>query len=122
MKLSRRENRGVVILDLEGKVLGGEESEILRLEIDRAIRERTPALLLNLHGVPWLNSSGLGILLSGYLRLKEQGGEVKFMRAQERVSGILTTTKLLHVLEVFDDEEKAVGSFGGRGQEPVRSP
>ncbi|RPJ44086.1 MAG: anti-sigma factor antagonist [Candidatus Latescibacterota bacterium] len=122
MKLSRRENRGVVILDLEGKVLGGEESEVLRREIDRAIRERTPALLLNLSGVPWLNSSGLGILLSGYLRLKEQGGEVKFMRAQERVSGILTTTKLLHVLEVFDDEEKAVGSFGGRGQEPVRSP
>jgi anti-sigma B factor antagonist len=120
--LVRRERGGVVILDLDGKILGGEESEALRREIDRAVREKAPALLLNLSGVPWLNSSGLGILLSGYLRLKEAGGEVKFMRAQERVRGILTTTKLLHVLEVFDDEEKALASFHRRGPEPVRSP
>ena len=120
MKLVRREVGGVVVLDLEGKILGGEESEALRREIDRAVRERTPALLLNLSGVPWLNSSGLGILLSGYLRLKENGGDVKFLKAQERVRGILTTTKLVHVLEVFDDEDLAIRSFPRRGSAPVR--
>jgi anti-sigma B factor antagonist len=115
VKLVRREVGGVVVLDLEGKILGGEESEV-----DRAVRERTPALLLNLSGVPWLNSSGLGILLSGYLRLKENGGDVKFLKAQERVRGILTTTKLVHVLEVFDDEDLAIRSFPRRGSAPVR--
>ncbi|MBM3319490.1 MAG: STAS domain-containing protein [Candidatus Eisenbacteria bacterium] len=119
MKLNRGERDGVVILDLEGKVLGGEESEVLRQAIDRAVREKTPALLLDLRGVPWLNSSGLGILLSGYLRLKEEGGELKFLRPAERVQGILATTKLIHVLEVFDDEEKAVRSFIRRGSESV---
>ncbi|MFH1679753.1 MAG: STAS domain-containing protein [Candidatus Eisenbacteria bacterium] len=120
MKLNRRERDGVVVLDIEGKILGGEESEILRLEFDRAVREKTPALLLNLQGVPWLNSSGLGVLLSGYLRLKGEGGEAKFLHPQERVRGILKTTKLIHVLEVFDDEEKAVRSFNRRGSESVQ--
>ena len=58
-----------------------------------------------------MNSSGLGILLSGYLRMKENGGAVKFINVQERVMEILVTTKLVHVLEVFDDEEKALTSF-----------
>lgn len=115
MKLDRREIRGVVVLDLEGKILGGEDSEPLRREIDRALKERTPRLLLNLAEVPWLNSSGLGVLLAGYLRIREQGGEVKFLGVQERVKGILITTKLVHVLEVFDDEQEAIDSFARNG-------
>jgi len=116
LKVSRRERGGVVLLDLEGKVLGGEESDCLREEMERVIRERTPRLILNLSGVPWLNSSGLGILLSGYLRLKEMGGVVKFIGMQERVRGILTTTKLIQVLEVLDDEAEAIASFAGGGR------
>ncbi|MFH1278750.1 MAG: STAS domain-containing protein [Candidatus Eisenbacteria bacterium] len=111
MNLKRREERGVVILDLEGKILGGEDSEALRREFERAIGARTPRVLVNLAEVPWLNSSGLGVLLSGYLRLLEKGGTVKFVNVQERVRGILITTKLVHVLEVFDDEKEAIDSF-----------
>lgn len=111
MKLNRREAGGVVILDLEGKILGGEDSEALRREFDRALETKAPRMLVNLDGVPWMNSSGLGVLLSGYLRLLEQGGAVKFVHVQERVRGILITTKLVHVLEVFDDEQEAIDSF-----------
>ncbi len=113
MKLERRESGGVVILNLEGKILGGKDSDPLRKELDRLVEAGTPKLILNLEGVPWLNSSGLGVLLSGFLRLREKGSEVKFLNVQERVRGILITTKLVLVLEVFQDEEKAVASFAG---------
>jgi anti-sigma B factor antagonist len=119
VKLNRREERGVVIFDMEGKILGGDDSASLRREFEKALREKIPKLILNLKDVPWLNSSGLGVLLSGYVRLKEQGGEVKFMNPGERVHAILVTTKLDQVLEVFDDEEKAIESFTSRGSRPV---
>ena len=111
LKVEQRECGGVVILDLEGKILGGEDSDPLREEMDRLVEAGTPKLILNLEGVPWLNSSGLGVLLSGFLRLRDLGSEVKFLNIQERVRGILITTKLVQMLEVFEDEEKAVASF-----------
>jgi len=113
LKLNRREREGIVILDLEGKILGGEDAEPLRAEIERVADGGCCRLLLNLAGVPWLNSSGLGVLLSGYLRLRGNGRAMKLLNVQERVREILTTTKLIHLLEVFDDEEKAIASFTG---------
>ncbi|MBN1827060.1 MAG: STAS domain-containing protein [Candidatus Eisenbacteria bacterium] len=122
MKVQRRERDGVVVLDLSGKILGGNDSEDLKNEIDRAIDEGIPSLLINLGGVAWMNSSGLGILLSGFLRLKEKGGATKFLRVQPRVKEILVTTKLIQVLEVFDDEEEAIRSFAEGGSRSVPRP
>jgi len=119
VKLNRREIDGVVILELEGKVLGGEDSEPLRRAFEEALQEPRPRILLNLAGVGWLNSAGLGVLLSGYLRVRDAGGEMKFLNVQERVRGILITTKLVRVLEVFNNEEKALASFTGKGTEPA---
>ncbi len=99
------------ILDLEGKILGGPESDGLRLELERCLEARERQLLVNLTGVPWMNSAGLGILLSVYSRMKEQDGVVRFFGVGERVRGILRTTKLLTVLDVFDDEETGIQSF-----------
>lgn len=113
--VQRRERDGVIVLDLNGKILGGEDSEDLKSEIDRVVDESLPSVLLDLSGVPWMNSSGLGILLSGFLRLKEKGGVMKFLHVQPRVKEILVTTKLIQVLEVFDDEEEAVRSFPAGG-------
>ncbi len=101
----------LTILDLEGKILGGPESDGLRLELDRFLAGGGGRLLINLSKVPWMNSAGLGILLSAYSRMKEREGTVRFFGVGERVRGILRTTKLLTVLDVLDDEEAGIQSF-----------
>jgi anti-sigma B factor antagonist len=122
VRVNRREESGVVILDVEGKILGGEDSQSLRGEIDQVIDSNGPSLLLNLKDVPWMNSSGLGIVLAGYIRMKDYGGDLKLVHIHERVRGILVTTKIIDILEVFEDEEKAIESFAGEGSgEPQRS-
>lgn len=115
MDLSTRRVGDLWILDLSGKILGGPESDPLRDELDRLLEAGETKLLVNLTEVPWLNSAGLGILLSAYSRMKERGGIVRFYGVGERVRGILRTTKLLTVLEVLDDEESGIHGFAVDG-------
>jgi anti-sigma B factor antagonist len=106
-----RRSDDVTVLMLSGKILGGAESNVLREELDRALGRGDKRLLLDLSEVPWMNSAGLGILLSAYSRLKDHGGTVRFCGVGPRVRGILRTTKLLTVLDVLDDEETGIQSF-----------
>lgn len=117
MDVSVRETEGVTILDLAGKILGGPESDSLRQVLDDVLARGERRLLVNLTAVPWMNSAGLGVLLSAYARMKERGGDLRFYGVGERVRGILRTTKLLTVLAVLDDEKAGIRSFrnGGRG-------
>jgi anti-sigma B factor antagonist len=104
-----------MILDLSGKILGGTESDPLRRELDGILAAGHRKLLVNLTEVPWMNSAGLGILLSAYSRMKDQGGQVRFFGVGDRVRGILRTTKLLTVLDVLDDEESGIHGFAVEG-------
>jgi anti-sigma B factor antagonist len=106
-----REVSGLTVLDVSGKILGGQDSERLRLEVERILATGERRLLINLTRVPWMNSAGLGILLSAYSRMKRRGGAVRFFGAGRRVLGILRTTKLLTVLDVLDDEGEAIRGF-----------
>jgi len=109
--VSIRREGDLTVVRLSGKVLGGHESDELRRELDRVFERGDRRLLVDLSGVPWLNSAGLGILLSAYSRMTEAGGTVRFSGAAERVRRILRTTKLLTVLQVHDDEESGIQSF-----------
>jgi anti-sigma B factor antagonist len=111
VEVSVRKAGKLSILDLRGKILGGAESDVLRHELDRILEEGELRLLVNLSDVPWMNSAGLGILLSAYSRMKERGGTIRLFGVGERVRGILRTTKLLTVLDVLDDEEAGIQSF-----------
>ncbi len=111
MDVSVRHVGDVTVLVPSGKILGGSESNVLRAELDRVLETGPPGLLVDLSEVPWMNSAGLGILLSAYSRMKERGGTVRFCGVGERVRGILRTTKLLTVLDVLDDEESAIQRF-----------
>jgi anti-sigma B factor antagonist len=111
VEVSVRHEGDLTILRLTGKILGGHESDELREEIERFLTRGGHRLLVDMTGVPWLNSAGLGILLSAYSRLRERGGVIRFSGAGERVRGILRTTKLLTVLDVHDDEESGIRSF-----------
>lgn len=112
-----RQSGAVSILSVRGTVLGGRESDGLRAELDRILSGSSRSLLVDLSGVPWMNSAGLGIFLSAYSRMRERGGDVRLCGVGPRVHEMLRTTKLLTVLSVLDDEEAGIRSFGG---EPVR--
>jgi anti-anti-sigma factor len=105
----------VTVIEVSGKVLGGPESERLRSELEGILRRGDRKLLVDLSGVPWMNSAGLGIFLAAYSRLREQRGLMRFSGVGERVREILHTTKLLTVLDVVDDETTGIRSFAGDG-------
>jgi anti-sigma B factor antagonist len=112
--VSTRERSGVVVLDVAGRIMGGAESdplrEAFRLHAERGARR----VIVNLQDVPWMNSSGLGVLLAAFIQMRKLGGEIKFVHLQERVRGILTTTKLVTMIETWEDEEAALRSFAAR--------
>jgi anti-sigma B factor antagonist len=112
--VSTRERDGVVILDLSGKLMGGPESDPLREMFRRLSDQGTRKVIVNLRKVPWMNSSGLGVLLAAFIQIRKAGGAVKFAGLQDRVQGILTTTKLVTMIETWEDEEAALRSFQSR--------
>jgi len=114
VEVSVRRVGDVTVLELSGKVLGGPESDLLRSELDGILAGSDRYLLVDLSGVPWMNSAGLGILLAAYSRLRERGGVLRFSGVGDRVRGILRTTKLLTVLDVVDDESTGIRSFAER--------
>ncbi|MGQ0721599.1 MAG: STAS domain-containing protein [Candidatus Eiseniibacteriota bacterium] len=111
MKIKRRDEGDVVILEVSGKVMGGPDSEKFRAAISGLIGDGTKKLLIDLSDVPWMNSSGVGILISAYTSLRNAGASVKFLNINERVKSILMVTKLLTVFESYYSEADALASF-----------
>ena len=111
MKVKRREEGDVVILEVSGKVMGGPDSDSFKSVIQGLIDEDVKKLLIDLSAVPWMNSSGVGILISAYTSMKNSGAAVKFLNINERVKSILMVTKLLTVFESYYSEQDALASF-----------
>ena len=111
MKIKRSEEGDVVVLEVSGKVMGGPDSETFKAQIAGLIEEGVEKLLIDLSEVPWMNSSGVGILISAYTSMKNAGAQVKFLNINERVKSILMVTKLLTVFESFYNREDALASF-----------
>ncbi len=111
MKITKRTNQNVTILDLKGKILIGEGIDELRDKINEALTSGTKNLLLNFDEVPYLDSTGLGEIVRSYTSAKKAGGVVKIINLTEKVEDLLSVTKLITVFEIFDDEDEAVKSF-----------
>lgn len=111
MKIEKRKNAGVLVLDLKGKILIGDGIDELRGAINSAIKEKESRILLNFNEVPYLDSTGLGEVVRSYTSVKKEGGNVKIVNLTNKVKDLLSVTKLLTVFETFEDEDKAVGSF-----------
>lgn len=109
--VTRLERDGALVLRLDGKLMGGAESDPLREEIRKLLEHGAKRVVINLTHVPWMNSAGLGVLLAGFIQLRKAGGELRFVGPQERVRGILMTTKLERMIETHDTEEEALASF-----------
>jgi anti-sigma B factor antagonist len=111
VKLSTREQSGVVILDLSGTLTLGEGTSALRNKVRELVAAGSHNMILNLADVTYMDSSGLGELIGAHTTITTAGGEMKLLHLAKRVHDLLKITKLYTVFEVFEDEAAAVASF-----------
>ncbi len=111
LKIKERRRDGVAILDLSGNLMGGPDAEAFNEVLRTLMHEGVRNVLVNLEKVKWVNSTGLGILISGYTTLQRSGGELKLLKVTKRIENIFIVSKLSTVFQSYDDEDEAVRSF-----------
>ena len=111
MQIEEREVGEVLVLDLNGKLTIGEGDELLKDKVNSLIQQGRRKLLLNLEGVPYIDSAGLGEIVRTYTTVSRQGGTLKLVHLTKRIEDLLSITKLLTVFETYDSEQEAVQSF-----------
>ncbi len=111
MEITERTIGDLTILDLHGRLVAGDGDEVLRDAVDRLANAGRRKLLLNMQDVPYVDSGGLGVLVSKYVTLRRREGELKLSNLGPRVTRVLSITKLLTVFDAHDTEAEAVKSF-----------
>ncbi|HEV3468400.1 MAG: STAS domain-containing protein [Acidobacteriota bacterium] len=111
LNIRERQAGDVTILDMDGKITIGEGSVSLRGAIRRLIEEGKKKILLNLSGVGYVDSSGIGELVSSYTTTSSKGGQLKLLNLTQKIQDLLAITKLLTVFDVYEDEATALNSF-----------
>src|SRR5437588_5490150 len=110
LRLSTRIVDGIAVLDCAGRIVFGDESSLL-LDTAKKMINENKRIVLNLSGVSYIDSGGLGTLVSLFTTAQKAGGSIKLANLTERVGDLLQVTKLLTVFEVYDSEEKALDSY-----------
>ncbi len=110
LKMSTRLVDGVTIVDCNGRIVFGDEAAALR-EFVKDLLNNHKQIVLNLGGVNYIDSGGLGTLVSLYTSARNAGGNIKLANLTQRVGDLLQVTKLLTVFDVYEGEDKAVRSF-----------
>jgi anti-sigma B factor antagonist len=113
LQATHRDAGFVTVVDFSGRIILGEGSALLRKTIRRLLDEQRKQILLNLADVDYIDSSGIGELVSAFTTVKNQGGDLKLLHLTKKVRDILQITKLYTVFDVFLDEHAAVQSFSG---------
>ena len=111
MKASNRQVDGVAVVDMSGRITLGEGSVVLRDTIRDLIGKGQKKILLNLGDVTYIDSSGIGELVSAFTAVRKESGELKLLNLTKKVHDLLQITKLYTVFDVKDDEAAAIGSF-----------
>ena len=111
LSIATRQLDGVTILDMSGRITLGEGSVQLRDSVRDLISKGVKHILLNLGDVNYIDSSGLGELVSAFTTGKNQAADVKLLNLTKKVKDVLQVTKLYTVFDIFDDEASAIASF-----------
>ena len=111
MKVQREDNQEVTIIRLNGKLMGGPDADSFHKLIKGLVDEDRKKVLVDMGKVSWVNSTGLGILISGYSTLKEAGGTLKLVGVNKRIDQIFMVTKLHTIFEAYEEETRALASF-----------
>lgn len=108
---TRREVGPITIIDLSGRIALGEGSALLRKTIRDLLEDGQTKILLNLGDVNYIDSSGIGELVSGFTAVRNRSGELKLLNLTKKVHDLLQITKLFTVFDVYSDESTAVRSY-----------
>ena len=106
-----RELSGVAILDMSGRITLGDGSVVLRETVREQIASGKKALIINLGEVTYMDSSGLGELISAFTTAKNRGATLKLLNLTKRIRDLMEITKLYTVFDIYDDEASAIASF-----------
>lgn len=112
-KATSREFGEVTVIDMEGRITLGEGGSLLRDLIHENLGRGRKKIVMNLGGISYIDSTGLGELVSGYRLVREQGGELKLLNLNKKVTDLLQITKLYTVFDIHNQESQAVASFHG---------
>jgi anti-sigma B factor antagonist len=113
LKISHRTVGDVTVMDLSGKITIGEGSVQLREAVKTLLESGNKKILLNLGDVSYVDSSGIGELVSSFTTVKNQQGQLKLLNLTKKIQDLLMITKLLTVFDTYDNEGTAVASFAG---------
>ena len=111
MKASNRQVDGVAVVDMSGRITLGEGSVVLRDTIRDLVGKGQKKILLNLGDVTYIDSSGIGELVSAFTAVRREGGELKLLNLTKKVHDLLQITKLYTVFDIKDDEASAIKAF-----------
>jgi anti-sigma B factor antagonist len=111
LEIQKREKEGITILDLKGRLVVGDPSVRLREKLAEQTSQGVRKVILNLNGVEYIDSTGLGSMVICYTSLQKAGGTMKLLNLTRRNIELLVLTKLSTVFEVFANEQDAVNSF-----------
>ena len=111
LQATYRDAGPVTVVDLSGRITLGDGSALLRKTIRGLLQDERKKILLNLADVDYIDSSGIGELVSAFTTVRNQGGELKLLNLTKKVHDLLQITKLYTVFDVKDDEAAAISSF-----------
>ena len=111
LNIRERQAGDVTVLDMDGKITIGEGSVAMRSAIRRLLEEGKKKILLNLGGVSYVDSSGIGELVSSYTTIQREGGQLKLLNLTQKIQDLLGITKLLTVFDTYTEESQALNSY-----------
>lgn len=111
MKLNHYEKDEVVVIEPKGKIMGGPESTALHDLLHDLLEQKKSKVVIDLSKVDWMNSTGLGLLISGLTTMRKADGELKLANTTEKIQSLLTITKLVTVFKSYGSVEDAVKAF-----------
>ena len=120
LKINERQAGSVTVLDLDGNIIMGGSSDHLGAELRRLAEQGKRRVLLNFAGVKYLDSSGVGELVSGSQRLAGAGGSMRFLKLPPKVREVMTLASMLSLFEVYEEEEEALVEFSADEERDAR--
>jgi len=116
VKLSKRDVSGAVVVDIEGKFVGGpENSDMFHSFFKSLLSEGQKKVVVNLGKTPWANSQGIGMLIGAHTSFANEGGELVLAQVTDRIQDILTVTRLLLIFRTFETESQALEHLTASG-------
>ena len=114
MTIQERVVGSVMVLDLSGKLVLGDGDALLKDKIHSLVFQNRKQIILNMSGLSYMDSSGLGALVASFVTAKNNGGQIKLVSLTKRLQDLLAIAKLLTVFDSYDSEAEAVNSFAAQ--------